>query len=157
MKNSQLQAVIERSLKVLGRIERGLTTAAFAVLILVVFSDVVSRELSGAGLHWARQAGVWANVVVVMFGLGVASAGGAHLRPRFADGWLPARFAPQLERLQDAGMAIFCLVFAAIVLDVVVESFALSERSVVLRIVIWPIQAAIPVAFTFAGLQMSVR
>ncbi|TDJ45082.1 MAG: TRAP transporter small permease [Gammaproteobacteria bacterium] len=143
----------ERLLNRLARAERAITSTAFVVLVVVVFGDVASRELTGTGLHWARQAGVYANLFVVMFGLGVASAGGAHLRPRFADGWLPARFGPVLDRLQDAGMALFCVVFAGIAVAVVAESFELAERSVVLRVVIWPFQAVIPIAFTLAGLR----
>ena len=144
---------VGRLLNGLGQAERAITTTAFVVLIGVVFADVVSRELTGTGLHWARQAGVYANLFVVMFGLGVASAGGAHLRPRFADGWLPARFNAVLDPLQDAGMAVFCVAFAGIAIAVVAESFVLADRSVVLRIVVWPFQAVIPIAFTLAGLR----
>lgn len=137
----------------LGRIERGATFAAFIVLIVAVFADVLSRELTGTGLHWARQTGVYANVVVVMFGLGLASAGGSHLRPRFADGWLPQRWTPWLERGNDIGMALFCLGFAWVAAGVVAESIALHERSVALRIAIWPFQAVVPLAFGVTGVR----
>ena len=96
-------------LQTLGRVERTTTTAAFALLIATIFLDVFSRELTGVGLHWARQAGVYANIIVVMFGLGLASAGGNHLRPRFADNWLPTRWNPVIVRLQDGLMSAFCL------------------------------------------------
>ena len=132
-------------------IERATTCTAFMLLILAVFADVVSREITGTGIHWARQGGVYANIVVVMLGLGLASAGGSHLRPRFADGWLPARFGPYLERANDFGMAIFCLAFAVIAASVVADSIQLQERSVALRIAVWPFQAVIPMAFAIAG------
>jgi len=134
----------------IGRVERAITFAAFLVLITVVFADVLSREMTGTGLHWARQAGVYANIFVVMFGIGVASAHGAHLRPRFADGWLPARWGPALERIQDGLMALFCFGFAIVAVGVVMQSYELAERSVVLRIVVWPFQAVIPVVFLIA-------
>jgi TRAP-type C4-dicarboxylate transport system permease small subunit len=134
----------------IGRVERAVTFAAFLILIAVVFADVVSRQLTGAGLHWARQAGVYANIFVVMFGIGVASTHGAHLRPRFADGWLPARWEPVLGRIQEGLMALFCLGFAVVAIGVVMQSYELAERSVVLRIVVWPFQAVIPVVFLIA-------
>ena len=137
-------------LRRLATIENIVTSAAFMTLVVLVFADVASRELTGAGLHWARQAGVYANIVVVMVGLGVASDSGSHLRPRFADGWLPAAWSPILVRLQHGLMALFCLAFSAIALGVVVDSMALGERSAALRIVIWPIQAIIPLAFFVA-------
>ncbi len=137
----------------LGKVERAISFAAFMVMIVVVFGDVLSREITGAGLHWARQAGVYANLFVVMFGLGVASANGRHLRPRFADSWLPESWQPVLERLQELGMALFCMAFALVAVTVVNDSVQLAERSAVLGVLIWPFQAVIPVAFGLAGLR----
>jgi TRAP-type C4-dicarboxylate transport system permease small subunit len=134
----------------LVRVESAVTTVAFGALILLVFADVASRELTGAGLHWARQTGVYANIVVVMLGLGLASDGGAHLRPRFADGWLPRSWLPVMLRLQHGLMALFCLAFAIVAIGVVRESFVLGVRSAALLIVIWPIQAIIPLTFLIA-------
>jgi TRAP-type C4-dicarboxylate transport system permease small subunit len=121
--------------------------------VAVVFGDVAAREITGTGLHWARQAGVYANLFVVMFGIGLASADGAHLRPRFADGWLPAAWDPVLLRLREALMALFCAGFAAVAAGVVADSFVMGERSAVLRIVVWPFQLVIPVAFGLASLR----
>lgn len=137
----------------LARVERGITFAAFLVLIAVVFLDVLSRELTGSGLHWASQAGVYANVIVVMVGLGVASATGAHLRPRFADGWLPARFNGVLERLQELLMALFCAAVAWLGADIVLETWRLGEVSPVLGNPVWPVQLIVPLAFAVAALR----
>jgi TRAP-type C4-dicarboxylate transport system permease small subunit len=137
----------------LARLERVVTFTAFVVLIAVVFGDVAVREVTGTGVHWARQVGVYANIFVVMFGIGLASATGAHLRPRFADNWLPASWDPYLVRLQEALMAAFCLAFALVAASVVHETFALQERSVVLRIIVWPFQAVIPLVFSIAAIR----
>ena len=156
MTSNKFQNTAERLLVRIGLAERIITFAAFSLLIAVIFGDVLMREITGSGVHWARQAGVYANVFIVMFGFGVASAGGAHLRPRFADGWLPARFDPVMVRLQDGLMAGFCLCFALIAIVVVKDSYLLSERSVVLRILIWPFQAVIPIVFVIASLRHSL-
>jgi TRAP-type C4-dicarboxylate transport system permease small subunit len=147
------QAIARRLLEAMLRVERIVTFVAFLVLITVIFGDVAIRELTGSGLHWARQAGVYANLFVVMFGVGIASASGGHLRPRFADNWLPARFEPLLRRVQDALMACFCLFFAVIAATVVVDSAALGERSAVLRVAVWPFQAVVPLVFAFATVR----
>lgn len=135
------------------RAERAVTFVAFIAMIGVVFADVVAREVTGTGLHWARQAGVYANIIVVLFGLGLASADAAHLRPRFADGWLPARWNPVLERLGDGLMAAFCAGFALVAADVVAETRELAERSTVLRTLVWPVQAVIPLVFGLAAIR----
>jgi TRAP-type C4-dicarboxylate transport system permease small subunit len=88
-----------------------------------------------------------------MFGIGIASAHGAHLRPRFADHWLPSGWEPALVRIQEGLMAVFCLGFAGVALWVVMDSYALGERSVALRIAIWPFQAIIPLVFLIAAFR----
>ncbi len=80
----------DRSLRRVGQAERPITFAAFLVLIVVLFADVITREVTGAGIIWARQIGVYANLLLTLVGIGIASAQGAHLRPRFADAWRPA-------------------------------------------------------------------
>jgi TRAP-type C4-dicarboxylate transport system permease small subunit len=141
---------IATALRQIERFERVVTFGCFLVLIAVVFADVVSREVLGTGLHWARQAGVWANLFVVMFGIGLASAAGAHLRPRFADNWLPARWSGALDRVQDGLMALFCCAFAVVAVGMVYDGWLLGERSAVLGIVVWPFQAIIPLVFAVA-------
>lgn len=135
--------------------ERAITFVAFCVMIGIVFADVAVRELTGSGLHWARQVGVYANIFVVMIGFGLASAEAAHLRPRFADGWVPRRLEPLMPRVQEGLMALFCLAVAAVAVSVVMETFQLQERSVVLRLLVWPVQAVIPLAFLIAAFRHS--
>jgi TRAP-type C4-dicarboxylate transport system permease small subunit len=144
------------ALRRIEQFERAVTFGCFIVLIAVVFADVVSREVVGTGLHWARQVGVWANLFVVMLGIGLASAAGMHLRPRFADNWLPERWSGTLDRLQDGVMAMFCGVFAVVAIGMVHDGWLLSERSAVLSIVIWPFQAIIPLVFAVATFRHGV-
>ena len=145
--------MIKKTLTVMTRFEKGITFVAFAVLVIVMFTDVAIRELTGAGLHWSRQLGVYANLFVVMFGLGVASSEGAHLRPKFADTWLPKNWDPVLIRVQEGIMSFFCLCFAIIASQVVIETFHDDVQSVVLRIVTWPFQAVIPLAFFMTSIR----
>ena len=141
------------TLRYLDIIERNVTFLAFTVLVIVMFSDVAFREITGTGLHWSRQVGVYANLFVVMFGLGVASSEAAHLRPKFADNWLPKSLDPILNRIQEGLMFIFCLIFALIAFQVVVETFRDDVQSTVLRIAVWPFQMIIPTAFFLTSIR----
>lgn len=143
----------ERILNMIGKFEGALTFVAFTVMVVVVFGDVLVREITGSGILWARQIGVYSNIVVVMLGFGLASSHGSHLRPRFADNWLPKSWDGFLNHAQEALMALFCLGFALLALQVVTETYQLQERSVILRFLIWPIQAVIPLAFCLATLR----
>ena len=146
----------QTALNGLLKVEKWISFVAFALLIAVIFADVVSRELTGSGMHWARQVGVYANIFIVMAGFGLASANGQHLRPRFADGWLPTNWNAALGRLQEVVMALFCVAFAALAFQVVTETYSMQERSVVLRVVVWPFQAVIPTAFAVAAVRHAI-
>lgn len=147
---------MKRLLESLQRAERTIVIAAFVGMVGVVFADVLAREVTGIGLPWARQVGVYFNIAVVMFGIGLASASGSHLRPRFADAWLPSRWEPGLAFLQHALFALFCLAFAVVAADMVFTSFRLDERSEILRLPVWPIQAVIPLVFLIAALRHGI-
>ncbi len=144
---------MQRLLLRLQAAERGITFVAFCVMIAIVFADVAVREVTGSGLHWARQIGVYANIFVVMLGFGLASAEAAHLRPRFADSWIPRRLERFMPHVQEGLMSLFCIGVAVIAAGVVLETFELQERSVVLRLLVWPIQAVIPLAFVIAAFR----
>ena len=143
----------EKILNKLTQFEKWITFGAFIILVTVMFADVALRELTGAGLHWSRQIGVYANLFVVMFGLGVASSEAAHLRPKFADNWLPKTWEPFLERCQEGLMFVFCLLFSIVAAQVVIETFDDNVQSIVLRIAIWPFQAIIPLAFFLTSIR----
>lgn len=150
MRADKGQELAATTLQGLHRVERWTCTIAFVVLASVLFLDVVLRTLLGNGLAWSHQAGVYANMVVSLLGIGLASASGSHLRPRFADHWLPASWEPLIERLQGLLSALLFLLFAVLATQLVVESIELQERSTVLQSLVWPVQSLLPLAFSIA-------
>ncbi|MEC9375763.1 MAG: TRAP transporter small permease [Pseudomonadota bacterium] len=123
---------------------------------MIIFSDVLSRELTGAGLYWATQTGVWANVLIVMAGFGLASSDGAHLRPRFADSWLPDKWSSSLETLEHSFMSLFCAAAFWLAINVVLETRRLGEVSIDLFLPIWPIQLFLPIALAIAAFRHAI-
>ena len=140
-------------LRWLERWERRGCIAAFTLLALVLFADVLLRELLGNGLPWARQTGVYANLVVVLCGMGLATSAGVHLRPRFADRLLPLSWQGTLVRIGFALSAAFLLLFSALALQLVLETRALDETATVLRIPLWPLQALLVLSFASSGVR----
>lgn len=136
---------------------RGAVVLAFALMVLVVVLDVLFREWRGSGLNWAMQIGVYANAALALLSMALTSSGDAHLRPRFADRWLPDRFDPLLRRLGDAGSALGFGLLAGLGLWVTLETRALDERGAVLGNPIWPIQLILPLSFALAALMHALR
>ena len=50
-------------------------------------------------------------------------------------------------------MSLFCLLFAIVAFQVVIETYNDSVQSIVLRIVVWPFQAVIPIAFLLTSIR----
>jgi TRAP-type C4-dicarboxylate transport system permease small subunit len=137
----------------LQKFERLVCFAAFSVLALVLLADIVLRELLGNGIPWARQLGIFANIVLAMIGMGVASSEGSHLRPRFADSWLPRRWEAFANRLREWVSAAILFGFGIVALQFVSETFALKETATVLHWPLWLVQAVIPLTFFIGSVR----
>ena len=146
----------DRLLQIISRAERLLVSISFAAMTLIIMADVLLREISGTGVAGAPRVAVYAMIITTMISFGLASQSGRHLRPKFADHWLPESWEPLIVRLQEWLTAAFCLTFAVVATGVVVETWALEESSRMLRIPIWPMQSVIPLAFFVAAMRHSI-
>jgi TRAP-type C4-dicarboxylate transport system permease small subunit len=144
---------IASMLEKLRSVEQWLCALAFLGLTGVLFADMLSREVTGSGLHWAGEAGLFANTLLVMAGFGLAGADGAHLRPRFSDSWLPDSWQPQLIRLGYLLTSVFCGVLCFYAVLMVADTAAFGERSVRLGWPVWLAQVILPLAFGSALLR----
>jgi TRAP-type C4-dicarboxylate transport system permease small subunit len=147
---------LQRALALIRKGEVILTSAAFAVLVVVIFADVVWRWTTGSGIFWAREVGVFANIVLTIIGIGIASADGTHLRPRFFDRVFPASWDGALTRIQEWLTAAGFAALAWVAVGVVQETMALEDRTIVLRWLVWPVQLVLPVAFGLGAVRHAV-
>jgi TRAP-type C4-dicarboxylate transport system permease small subunit len=137
----------------LRRFEQAATTLAFACMVLALGWDILGREVLGGGKIWATPIAVYANVLIAFVGMGIASAGGAHLRPRFLDKLAPSALDKTFDRFTDAGFALFCIGAGVLCWKVLRESMQLQETDPVLQWQIWPFQIILVVAFALGTLR----
>jgi len=146
-----------RLLAGIERVERWVCVGAFTLLAAVLFGDVLSRELTGAGLHWSGRIGVLANVLLVMAGFGLATASDSHLRPRFVDDlWarvLPEAWLPAGESLQYLIAAVVNGLLAWAAAHLVYESWEFGEKSLMLGWPVWVLQIWLPLAFLACSIR----
>ncbi len=143
-------------LRGLGWLEQATTSLAFLVMVLVLGWDIFGRELLGSGKIWATPVAVYANVFIAFIGIGVASASGAHLRPRFMDTLAPRQAEAFFDRFTDAGFALFAIGAAVLCWRVMTESIQLQETDPVLQWQIWPFQCFLVAAFAIVVLRHSI-
>ena len=140
-------------LTLLRRFEQAVTAAAFAIMVAVLGWDIFGRELMGGGKIWATPIAVYCNVALTFIGMGVASAAGGHLRPRFMDRMAPRALDGLLDRLTDLGFALFSIAAAWLCVRLVQETAGLQETDPVLQWEVWPFQLFMLAAFGMAAVR----
>lgn len=145
-----------RILEGLRQAELWATALAFAVMVGVLAWDIIGRELLSGGKIWARPVAVYANVFLAFIGMGVASATGAHLRPRVFDNAVPRAWNGVFDRFTDAGFALFSAGAAWLCWRMLLESIQLEETDTVLPWQIWPFQGFLVAGFAIAVLRHSL-
>jgi len=93
---------------------------------------------------------------VAMFGIGIATDAGAHLRPRFLDRVFPTTWEGAVQRTAHGVTALFFLLFAGLAAWMVAESAWLGERTEILRVPIWVLQSMILIGFSTNGLRFAI-
>jgi TRAP-type C4-dicarboxylate transport system permease small subunit len=154
---------VRRVVELWHRGECWVAVAAFGFIAAILLLDVLGRELVGpllrlvglnpgaTGIFAAQKLSVVALVIGSFVGIGIATAAGSHIAPRFAYGWVPAAWGPFMDRLADVLTGIFLVVVAWYGFKFVGSSFKTDLRAPVLDWAVWPIQSAIPLGFLSAA------
>ena len=154
---------VRRLVELWHRGECWVAVAAFGFIAAMLLLDVIGREFVGpvlrlvglnpgaTGIFAAQKLSVFALVIGSFVGIGIATAAGSHIAPRFAHGWVPAAWGPFMDRLADVLTGIFLVVVAWYGFKFVGSSFKTDLRAPVLDWAVWPIQSAIPLGFLSAA------
>ena len=140
-----------------------IAVAAFGFIAAILLLDVIGRELVGpllrlvglepgaTGIFAAQKLSVFALVIGSFAGIGIATATGSHIVPRFAHGWVPAAWGPAMDRLADVLTGLFLVALTWFGFKFVGSSFKTDLRAPVLDWSVWPIQLSIPLGFLSAA------
>jgi TRAP-type C4-dicarboxylate transport system permease small subunit len=103
---------VDRLLGLLDRGIRALLVLVVAVMVAVVFAQVVARYGLNASIGWADEIARLAFVTTVFLGIAVAVRARAHIGIELAAAVLPAAAARPLRRLVLAGSAALAAIVA---------------------------------------------
>jgi TRAP-type C4-dicarboxylate transport system permease small subunit len=154
---------VRRLVELWHRGECWVAVAAFGFIAAIMLLDVIGRELLGpllrlvglnpgaTGIFAAQKLSVFALVIGSFVGIGIATATGSHIAPRFAYGWVPASWGPFMDRLADVLTGLFLAAVAWFGFKFVGSSLKTDLRAPVLDWPVWPIQLSIPLGFLSAA------
>lgn len=143
------QSILDKLLKAEGTV----AAIAFLCAATAILADVVGREFFGHGIWGAAKFAVFGTVSAGFLGIGLATHAGMHLRPQFADGWIPARFEPAMKRIAPMITAILFFTLGVLAYFYVRETFEYGQLAPVLDWPLWIIQMVMPYAFFSNGLR----
>ncbi len=147
------EQVAARILKVLFVVEATVAIALYTMIAALLASDVFMREVAGSSLSGVQRISVYAMIQTGFLGLGLAAARGRHLRPRFADGLIPARFKPAVQRIGSFLMAFIFGYFVLFAVSFVQESIQFGDMTRTIRVPLWTVQLVVPYAFCSTALR----
>jgi len=133
--------------------ESVLATIAYAVVVALLLGEIIARELFSTSIWGSQKMAVFAAIIAAFFGLTLATAANAHLRPQFADNWWPRRWQPTIARLGDLLSAAIFAGLGVVASMYVMDTYANGDRAAVLYWSLWPIQLILPYAFFASGLR----
>lgn len=143
---------MQKFIDIIGKIERLLATIFMGGMTSLVIFDVISREVFNQGLPWAQKTAVYLMIWGGFLGAIIVSEKGAHLRPEIGDK-LWSKFPHGFVRVQNLVSVVFCFFFVYASISYVAESMEFGDKSVVLKVPLWTLQAIIPYTFFSMGLR----
>ncbi len=139
--------------RAVGWLEQTIIVTVMAFMAALLIFEVVMREIVGQGILGGIQLATYLMIWSAFLGFSYATAQGVHLRPRFADNWLPKSWAPAISRIGNAlSFLILCVMgYAAIVF--VQGSRDVAETAPTLGWLTWPLQLVVPIAFFLSAMR----
>jgi len=133
--------------------ESVLAAIAYAVVVALLLGEIIARELFSTSIWGSQKMAVFAAIIAAFFGLTLATAANAHLRPQFADNWWPRHWQPTIARLGDLLSAAIFAGLGVVAAMYLKDTYANGDRAAVLYWPLWPIQLILPYAFFASGLR----
>ena len=145
--------IIQGFLNAVSTIEKAVVVLSFSAVLAALSVDVIGREVFAHGLFGSSKFAVYALILCAMAGFGLATASGAHLRPRFLDFVTQGRAEAPARRAGRVASAAILLFLAWGAVDMVSFSRMIGERDLTLGWLVWPVQTILPVAFVLSALR----
>lgn len=145
--------IVQRFLNAVSTIEKAIVVLTFSAVLASLSMDIIGREVFSHGVFGASKFAVYALILCAMAGFGLATASGAHLRPRFLDFVTRGRAEAPARRAGRVASAAILLFLAWGAVDMVSFSRMIGERDLTLGWLVWPVQIILPVAFALSAIR----
>ena len=141
-------------LKILDNLESYICRALLALFVLLLFAQIVSREVFQQSLSWSEELAVYMFVWFVFFGASYAAKLSAHNRVTFHFKWLPEKMAIAMEAMADLIWIAFNCYFVYLSYDFIFNKMNLFWKSQTLGVPMKYIYLILPIAFSLMTIRI---
>ena len=141
-------------LKILDNLESYICRTLLALFVLLLFAQIVSREIFQQSLSWSEELAVYMFVWFVFFGASYAARLSAHNRVTFHFKWLPPKVAVSMEALADLIWIVFNCYFVYLSYDFIFNKMNLFWKSQTLGVPMKYIYLILPIAFSLMTIRI---
>jgi TRAP-type C4-dicarboxylate transport system permease small subunit len=135
--------LVDASLSRVRRVVNGVVVVVFAAIVLVVFSQVVSRFVFNAPFSWSEELARYLQVWLILLTSAAVLRKGLHLAVDYAIHALPPP-AKRFLRIVNLGFIVFFLVVVMVSGGMLIAA-TVSQKTPALQLPMWLVYLALPV------------
>lgn len=144
-----------------AKLEKIFLVIGVSVMTLVVFFDLLFRNLLDGGFIWAKEIAAFLMIWVGFVGASLATKANKHLIVGIPEKLFPPKVLPYVSLLVNIIVFSVTIFIAYLGFNYVAETKEFGETSLVLNIPLWIVQIIIPVslviiAFRFVGIGIQI-
>ena len=140
--------------RILDNIESYICRTLLALFVVLLFAQILSREIFGYSFSWSEELATYMFVWFVFFGASYAAKLYAHNRVTFQFNMLPKRVAHLIEGFADLFWIAFNVYFVYLSFNFVFFKMNLFWKSQTLGIPMKYIYLILPIAFTLMTIRI---
>jgi TRAP-type C4-dicarboxylate transport system permease small subunit len=140
--------------RIFNNIESVICRVLLSGFVILLFVQIVSRELFGHSFSWIEELSVYMFVWFVFFGASYAALKGAHNRVTFQFRWMAPRHVKWVEAFADLFWIFFNVTFVWLSYDFVFNKMNTFWKSQTLGIQMKWVYLVLPLAFTLMTIRI---
>lgn len=141
-------------LRFFDNIESYICRTLLALFVLLLFAQILSREIAGYSFSWSEELSVYMFVWFVFFGASYAAKMSAHNRVTFQLKFLPPQGVKFVEAIADLFWLAFNVYFVYLSFNFVFFKMNLFWKSQTLGVPMKYIYVILPIAFTLMTIRI---
>ena len=141
-------------LRILDNIESYICRTLLAILVILLFAQILSREFFGYSFSWSEELATYMFVWFVFFGASYAARLSAHNRVTFQFKAMPKRVVHIIEGIADLFWLAFNVYFVYLSFNFVFFKMNVFWKSQTLGIPMKYVYLILPLAFTLMSIRI---